>query len=320
VKQKQLFVAIVLGIAFLFGGIAHAYPDKTITIVVPYDAGGVVDVTARALAKHLSEKWGKSVVVENAPGAGGQIGATRVARSAPDGYTLLVAADAVMAVNPYVFSKLPYKPNDFVPISSIVGAEPTLVVKKSLPANNFSELLALAKKQPGQLSFGSFGFATNGHLWILEMQQLAGVTFNIIHYKGVTGSLKDVVAGQIDVAFVNANSARAPMAADLIKILAVSGVHRKDEYPDIPTMNETLPGYAPLGWYGLWAPAGTPTDIIAALNAEVRELDSSQEFQEKYLKRNSWTPIAKTPDEFQKFIETEQARWRAVVRTFNVHL
>src|SRR6185312_1381580 len=264
--------------------------------------------------KHLGEKWMTSVVVENAPGAGGQIGASRVARSAPDGYTLLVAADAVMAVNPFVFSKLPYKPGDFAPISSIVGAEPTLVVKKSLPANNFAELLALAKKQPGQLSFGSFGFATNGHLWILEMQRQAGVTFNIIHYKGVTGSLKDVVAGQIDIAFVNANSARAPMATGLIKMLAVSGVHRKDEYPDIPTMNETLPGYAPLGWYGLWAPAGTPKDIVAKLNTEVHELDSSPEFQEKYLKRNSWTAIAKTPDEFQKFIEAEQARWSAVVR------
>jgi tripartite-type tricarboxylate transporter receptor subunit TctC len=196
----------------------------------------------------------------------------------------------------------------------------TLLARKSLPVNNFSELLALAKQKPGQLTFGSFGLATNGHLWILDLQRAADVSFNIIHYKGMSGSLTDVIADQIDLAFVNSNSARSAVQGGMAKMLAVTGEHRLEQFPDVATASETLPGYSTLAWYGLWAPAGTPSDIIAKLNNEVREMVASQEFQEKYIKPNRWRSIATAPDQFQKFIESEQAKWSAIVRTVDLRM
>lgn len=317
-------LAVLFASAFFLLDAAHgqptSYPNKSITIVVPTDPGGLVDLMARTLGKHLGEKWGHTVVVENVRGASYQIGTTRVARSDPDGYTLLLAPEGAMVVNPFLFPKLGYEVSDFAPISGIIAIDTTMVAKKTLPVSNVADVLALAKKRPGELTFGTFGLGSNAHLFILSLEKMAGVSFSAVHYKGAAAPLTDVIAGHIDLTFVNANNARDPVEKGLAKMLATTGPKRLDQFPNVPTIGETVPGYQAQAWFGVWARAGTPSDIIRKLNAEVRELVASAEFQERFVKRNGWRPIPSTPEEFQKFVEAESEKWGALVRSANLRM
>jgi tripartite-type tricarboxylate transporter receptor subunit TctC len=312
--QRGLAVALCMS---LHCGIAHgeSYPSKAITLVVTAAPGGVTDILARAISQQLTRTWGQQVVVENKPGASNQIGATYVAKSAPDGYTLLVSAEATFVVNSWLYERLPYDAaNDFVPITGLVSISQALITNPSVPAQNLKELIDFAKKRPSELNYGTFGVGSTGHLNMEMLQSLAGVTLVPVHYKGATPALTDVIAGHIQMMFINTSSAIEPWKAGMVRLLAVGSSKRLARYPEIPTVAESgLPGFQAVSWFGLFAPRGTPQDIIARINAEVRQVFEHPELQ-KLLADNLFEPMLSSPEQFSAFIKTDGEKWHNVVR------
>jgi tripartite-type tricarboxylate transporter receptor subunit TctC len=304
--------------------IAHgqSYPSRAITLVVTAAPGGVTDILARRVGQRLAERWGQQVVVENKPGASNQIGAQYVAKSAPDGYTMLVSAEATFVVNPWLYSKLSYDPvNDFVPITGLVGISQSLVVNPSVPAQNLTELFELAKKKPAGLNYGTFGVGSTGHLNMEMLQSMAGVKLVPIHYKGATPALTDVIAGHIQMMFISTSSAIEPWKAGKLKLLAVGSRKRLARFPDLPTAAESgLPGFEAVSWFGLFAPRRTPREIVAQVNAEVRRIFEDGEFREKFLAANMFEPMIASPEEFSAFIASDARKWRDVIRNAAVKL
>ena len=312
--QRGLAVALCMS---LHCGIAHgeSYPSKAITLVVTAAPGGVTDILARAISQQLTRTWGQQVVVENKPGASNQIGATYVAKSAPDGYTLLVSAEATFVVNPWLYERLPYDAaNDFVPITGLVSISQALITNPSVPAQNLKELIDFAKKRPSELNYGTFGVGSTGHLNMEMLQSLSGVTLVPVHYKGATPALTDVIAGHIQMMFINTSSAIEPWKAGMVRLLAVGSSKRLARYPEIPTVAESgLPGFEAVSWFGLFAPRGTPQEIIARINAEVRQVFEHPELQQ-LLAANMFEPMLSSPEEFSAFIKTDGEKWHNVVR------
>jgi tripartite-type tricarboxylate transporter receptor subunit TctC len=319
--QRALAAALWLS---LTPTIAHceSYPGKTITLVVTAAPGGVTDILARTLGQRLGKIWGQLVVIENKPGASNQIGAEYVAKSVPDGYTLLVSPEATVVVNPWLYKKLPYDPvNDLVPITGLISISQALVTNPSVPVQNMKELIELAKKKPGDLNYGTFGVGSTGHLNMEMLQIMAGVKLVPIHYKGATPALTDVIAGHIQMMFISASSAIEPWKAGKLKLLAVGSGERLARYPDIPTAAEGgLPGFQAVSWFGLFAPGGTPPEIVARVNAEVRRVFEEAEFREKFLANNMFESMISSPEQFSTFIKSEAQKWRNVVGKAGVKL
>jgi tripartite-type tricarboxylate transporter receptor subunit TctC len=319
--QRALAAALWLS---LIPAIAHgqSYPSKPITLVVTAAPGGVTDILARTLGQRLGKIWGQQVVVENKPGASNQIGAEYVAKSAPDGYTLLVSPEATFVVNPWLYKKLPYDPvNDFVPITGLISISQALVTNPSVPAQNIKELIELAKKKPGELNYGTFGVGSTGHLNMEMLQIAAGVKLVPVHYKGATPALTDVIAGHIQMMFISTSSAIEPWKGGKLKLLAVGSSKRLARYPDMPTAAEGgLPGFQAVSWFGLFAPRGTPPEIVARVNAEVRRVFEEAEFRERFLAGNMFESIIGSPEQFAAFIKEDAQKWRDVVNKAGVKL
>jgi tripartite-type tricarboxylate transporter receptor subunit TctC len=319
--QRALAAAFWLS---LTPAIAHgeSYPSKPITLVVTAAPGGVTDILARTLGQRLGKIWGQQVVVENKPGASNQIGAEYVAKSAPDGYTLLVSPEATFVVNPWLYKKLPYDPvNDFIPITGLISISQALVTNPSVPAQNIKELIELAKKKPGELNYGTFGVGSTGHLNMEMLQIAAGVKLVPVHYKGATPALTDVIAGHIQMMFISASSAIEPWKGGKLKLLAVGSSKRLARHPDIPTAAEGgLPGFQAVSWFGLFAPRGTPPEIVARVNAEVRRVFEEAEFRERFLAGNMFESMVGSPEQFSAFIKEDAQKWRDVVRKADVKL
>ena len=217
----------------------ESYPNKPVTLVVTAAPGGVTDILARAVGQRLGKIWGQAVIVENKPGASNQIGAVFVANSAPDGYTMLVTAEATFVINPWLYSKLPYDPvKDFMPITGLVSISQALITTPSLPVQNIKELIEFARKKPGELNYGTFGIGSTGHLNMEMLQTASGVKLVAVHYKGATPALTDVIAGNIQMMFINTSSAIGPWEAGRLKLLAVGSNKRLARFPDIPTAAE----------------------------------------------------------------------------------
>jgi tripartite-type tricarboxylate transporter receptor subunit TctC len=242
------------------------YPGKPVRFIVQFPPGSAPDITARLVGEQLSQSWGQPVLIENMLGAGGGIGAAHVARSAPDGYTLLFSGDAAMTTNVSLYEKLPYDPlKDFSPITLAVLSTNVLVVHPSVQARNVQELIALAKSQPGKLSYASAGSGTSQHLGGELLKQMAGVDIVHIPYKGGPAAIQDVVAGRVPMMFANIVTALPPVRDGKLRGLAVSSLKRWPATPDLPTMAESgLPGFEAVAWFGLLAPAGTPDAIKRA--------------------------------------------------------
>lgn len=321
-KTWQCLLAVAL--LNLTSTIAHGetYPSKTITLVVTAAPGGVTDILARLLGQRLSKTWGQPVVVENRPGASNQIGAEYVAKSAPDGYTMLVTAEATFVVNPWLYSKLSYDPvKDFTPIAGLVSISQSLVVNPSLPVENLQELIALAKRQPGELNYGTFGVGSTGHLNMEMLQHMAGVKLAAVHYKGATPALTDVIGGHIQMMFISTSSAIEPWKAGKLKLLAVGSNKRLARFPEVPTVAESgIPGFEAVSWFGLFAPGGTPPDVVERVNAEVQHMLDDDEVREKFLAPNIFEPMAGSPEQFSAFIKAEAKKWGQVVRDAKVKL
>ena len=301
--------------AFAAGVSAQAYPTKPIRIVVPFPAGGTTDVLARAAAQKLAETLGQPAVVDNRPGAGGNIGAELVAKSAPDGYTLLMGTVGTHAINPGLYPKLPYDHvKDFAPVILVAGVPNVLVINPALPVNSVPELIAYAKANPGKLNFASSGNGTSIHLSAELFKTMAGVQMTHVPYKGSAPALQDLVGGQVQLMFDNLPSSLALIKGGKLKALAVTSATRAAALPDVPTLAESgLPGFEASSWFGLLAPAGTPPLVIGKLNGEIAKWLATPEAKERLLTQGA-IAAGGTPEDFARFIAAETAKWQKVVK------
>ena len=296
------------------------YPTKPVHIVVPYPAGGAVDAFARVLTQQLSEMWGQQVVVDNRPGASTMIGAEQVAKSPPDGYTLLLTAELTLVIVPHLYEKIPYDPlRDFAPIVALVSATQALVANPSLPVKTVKDLVALAKAKPGQLTFGSFGNGSTGHLNMEVLQAMTGARFNHIPYNGAGPAMNDVIGGHIDFMLAALSIVKGNVQAGKLHMIGVGSNHRSSEFPDVPTISESgAPGFEAKSWFGLVAPAGTPPDVIKKINQDVTRVISDRAFAEKYLAAQGLESITGTPEQFAAFVRAETVRWGKIVKDADV--
>ncbi|MFZ0101207.1 MAG: tripartite tricarboxylate transporter substrate binding protein [Pseudolabrys sp.] len=298
------------------------YPTKPVHIVVPYPAGGAVDAFARVLTQQLSEMWGQQVVVDNRPGASTMIGAEQVAKSPPDGYTLLLTAELTLVIVPHLYEKIPYDPlRDFAPVVALVSATQALVANPSLPVKTVKDLVALAKAKPGQLTFGSFGNGSTGHLNMEVLQAMTGARFNHIPYNGAGPAMNDVIGGHIDFMLAALSIVKGNVQAGKLRMIGVGSNHRSSEFPDVPTLSESgAPGFEAKSWFGLVAPAGTPPDVIKKINQDVTRVISDHAFAEKYLAAQGLESITGTPEQFAAFVRAETVRWGKIVKDADVKM
>jgi len=315
--QSLLFPA-ALAITLAFGAndaVAQAFPTKPVKLVVPFPAGGSVDAVARALADKLTQMWGQSVVVDNRPGAGGNIGADYVAKSAPDGYTVVMGALSTHAVNPSLYPKMPYDAaKDFVPITLVAITPNVLVINPALPVNSVKELIAYAKANPGKLSFGSGSNGSAGHLAGELFKVDTGTDMVHVPFKGAAPATQSLLAGDTQLMFDNLANAMAQVKAGKLKALAVTTAKRSNLAPELPTMAEAgVPGFDISTWFGLMAPAGTPPGVIAKWNADVTRILSSPDMRERLAAQGA-EAAPTTPAEFSAFIASELPKYARIVK------
>ncbi len=313
----RVLVAPLLAGASVFAG-AQAYPTKPIRLIVPYPAGGGGELLARPLAQSLTEALGQQVVVENRGGAGGNLGMELVAKSPPDGYTLVLGLTAQYAVNPSLYPKLPYDPvKDFAPVALLVRNPYVLAVHPSLPVRSAKELIAFAKTRAGQLVYSSAGNGSGAHLCGEMMKTMAGIKVVHVPYKGAAPAMTDLISGQVQYSFLAWRSSRPHILSGRLRALAVSTANRAASLPDLPAMSETLPGYDLPVWYGVAAPAGTPKESIARLNAEAVKALQTPEMKAILAVEGS-EPVGNSPAEFAAILQTEVARWMKVVKAAGI--
>ncbi len=295
---------------------AAGFPAKAIRIVVPFPPGGVTDRLARMVAQKMQEGWGQPVVAENRPGASGMIAAEAVAKSAPDGYTLMMGHIGTHAINVSLFSKLPYDPvKDFAPVSLLVSVPNVLLVHPSVPANSVQELVALAKARPGTLNFASPGSGTSGHMSAELFKALAGIDIVHVPYKGPGPALQDLVAGQVNMLFDTVASSMPQVRGGKLKGLAVTSRERSAIAPDVPTMIEAgVSGYEIAPWFAAYAPAGTPPAVVNKLQAEMARILSLPDVRAAFVDQQGMTLIASSPDELGAHTQREIAKWAQVVK------
>jgi tripartite-type tricarboxylate transporter receptor subunit TctC len=297
---------------------AHAqssYPAKPVRFIVPFPAGGPLDIVARVLAQDLNRGWGQPVLVDNRPGAGGNIGAVVVAIAPPDGYTILMGAVSTHAINVWLYAKLPYDPiRDFAPVTLVTSVPNVLVVHPSVPAQNVRQLIALAKARPGQLNFASGSTGSAGHLAGELFKKMAGIDMVHIPYKGAAPAVTDLLAGHVSLMFDNMASALPNIRAVRVRALAVTTLRRSPFLPDIPTISEAgLRGFDIGTWFGIFAPAGTPRDIVLRLNGELARILKTPATKERLATMGAET-MPDTPEEFAAFVKSEMNKYAQIVR------
>jgi tripartite-type tricarboxylate transporter receptor subunit TctC len=307
----------LLALIFLLAAapaLSQGYPSKPVRIIVNFPAGGIADLYARIIGAKVQESWGQPVVIENRTGAGGNIGAEAVAKSAPDGYTLNMSAIGPHAVNVSLFSKMPYDPvKDFSPIALVLEAEGLLVVHPSVPANNVSELITYARSNPGKLTFASAGMGTASHLAGELFKTMAKVEMTHVPYKGNVPAITDLLAGQTSLLFATMPTVLPHAKAGKLRALATIGGVRSAAAPELPTIGESLRGFEVNNWIGLFAPARTPPDIVKRWNAEVMRIMQSREIQARLPNEGArFSP--NTPEQFAAFVKGEIAKWAPVVK------
>ena len=317
--SKRAFLAAIGAAAFLASAPASAadgaYPSKPIRFVVPYPAGGPLDTVARLLAAKAGERLKQPVIVDNKPGAGGNIGADLVAKSAPDGYTILMGAVATHAINPTLYAGIPYDPvRDFAPITQVASTPNVLVVNPSVPAASVREFIAYARANPGKLNFGSGSTGSAGHLAGELFKTMAGVEMTHVPYKGAGPAMQDLVGGRIQLMFDNWASSRGQVQAGKIRALAVTTAKRSTLAPDLPTIAESgLAGFDISTWFGVFAPAGTPRDIVARLHDELTRALAAPDVREKMLNLGA-EPVGNKPEEFAAYIRAEAEKYARVIK------
>ncbi len=294
---------------------AQAYPSKPIRFVVPYPAGGPLDTVARLLAQKVSESTKQPVIVDNKPGAGGNIGADAVAKALPDGYTILMGAVATHAINPTLYSGIPYDPiKDFAPVTMVASTPNVLIVNPSVPAANVKEFIAYAKANPGKLNFGSGSTGSAGHLAGELFKAMAGVEMTHVPYKGAAPAMQDLIGGQVQLMFDNLASALGQVRAGKVKALAVTTAKRSALAPDLPTIAESgLPGFDISTWFGIFVPAATSREVVGRLHAEFTRALGAPDVRERMLNLGA-EPVGNRPEEFAAYIASELVKYARVIK------
>lgn len=317
--MSKIVVAAACIAVYLLGisnALAQGYPSRPIRLIAPYPPGGGVDATARIIAQALTEQLGQQVIVENRSGATGRIGTEIAAKSPADGYTLLLGSGAPNAVVPSVTPNLPYDPiKDFAPISLVGTTDYDLLVHPSLPVRSVRQLIALAKAKPGEVTYGSSGILSNTHLAGELLKQLANVNMIHVAYKGTGPAMVGVLTGETAITFGGGPGAAPHIKAKRLRALATTGTRRRS--PDLPTISETLPGYAINQWYGVLAPAGTPSDTLDRLHKEIVRTVASPKVVQQFTNLGV-NPTSITPKEFSALIKSEMAKWAKVIRAAGI--
>ena len=318
------FVHAVTAIAFtvLAAGVsAQTYPSKPVRIVVPYTAGGPADALVRGLGMKLGEKWGQQIVVDNRPGANEIVAAEHVAKQPADGYTFLLASDAVYTLNGYLYSKLPYDPvKDFTPVTKLVTANLLLVTRPDFPANSVKEFIEEVRRNPGKYSYGSVGAGGVNHLAMSWFNSVNGLKMEHIPYKGLVQGLQDIVTSRLDAMFAVIGGALPFIQSNKLKSLAVSGKTRTAVIPNVPTFAEVgYPSFDASFYFAVAAPAGTPPDIVNRLSKEMQAAVRRPEVRERFIAIGI-DPAGTTPGEFTTFLKNEVDKWGKVIRAANVKI
>jgi len=309
----ECLFALIAAVALVPAAMAQEYPAKPVTFFVPFAAGSATDTLARSLGQGVTAETKQNVIIDNRPGAGGNIATELVAKAPADGYTLLVAPSA-FSVNPSLYPKLPYDPvKDFAPVALLVRNPYVLSVHPSLPVRSAKELIALAKTRAGQLVYSSAGNGSGAHLCGEMMKTMAGI--NVVHvpYKGAAPAITDLISGQVQYSFLAFRSSRPHIMSGRLRALAVSTANRSAALPDLPAVAETLPGYDLPVWYGVAAPAGTPREIVAKLNAEILRTLATPDSR-KRMAMDAAEPIGGTPEQFGDYIRSEIVKYAKIVK------
>ncbi|MCG7508054.1 Bug family tripartite tricarboxylate transporter substrate binding protein [Mesorhizobium retamae] len=322
---RRAVLALGLSVLPLAGmasqSVAQEFPNRTVTLVVPFAAGGSTDLVARIIAQKMSDDLGQQVIVENVAGAGGNIGADRVARADPDGYTILMGTVATHALNPLILKTKPYDPEkDFSPVSLLVIVPNVLVVNPELPAKNVQELVALLKAEPDKYSYASSGIGTPLHLSGELFKIMAGVEMQHIPYKGAGPALNDVIANQVPIMFDNLPSSSSHIKGGTLKALGVTTAKRVTSFPDLPTIAESgVPGYETYTWNALFAPPGTPKEVVDRLNASANKAMKDPAVIAK-MGDFSATIVGSTPEELGAHVKAELAKWEPIVKQAKIQV
>ena len=287
-----------------------AYPNKAIRLVVPYPPGGGIDLMSRVIGLQLSQRWGQPVIIDNKPGAGTIVAAESVARSAPDGYTLMVTTDATITINPHLYARLPYDPvKDFVPVTQLVFLNQLLLANPGVPAGDLKELIAYAKSNPAKLNYASYGSGSQPNLAMEMFKSQAGIDIVHVPYKGIPQAVPAAIANEVQLTFSGAASSIAYLKSGRLKALAVGGKTRLALLPAVPTFAEQgFPDIPSNAWFGLFAPAGTPRDVVMKLHAEVTTILNDPEFQQREIVAKGYELVASKPEEFVAFLTADSVR------------
>jgi tripartite-type tricarboxylate transporter receptor subunit TctC len=297
---------------------AQAYPNRAVRVVVTFPPGGTPDIYGRVMAAELQKVWGQPVVVENRTGAGGTIGTDTVAKAAPDGYTLLFAADASVTLAPAVIAKLPYDPvRDLTPIVNVTAGPFVLLANPAFPPNTMAELIALAKKEPGKIPYASSGAGGQQHLAMESVRTMAGIDVVHVPYKGFGQGVTDVLANQVPLIFGGITASISYVGSGKLKALGVTSAKRAKAMPNVPAIAETLPGFDINAWYGFLGPAKLPAEIVRKVNADSRAIIARPDFQERLI-RDGIEPVGNSPEQFAEEIKADIARWAKVVKAAGI--
>jgi tripartite-type tricarboxylate transporter receptor subunit TctC len=316
--------AMLLAVALLFPGTLAAqtdtYPSRPIKIVVAFTAGGTTDIIARIVGKKLTDAWGQQVIIDNRPGAGGNLGSNVVAKSPPDGYTLLIGSVGPLAINATLYPNMPYDHlKDFVPICLVASVPNMLVVHPSVPVHSVKDLVDLARAKPGTLNYGSTGNGTTGHLSGELMNERAGINLVHVPYRGAT-AVTDLLGGQVQLMFATIPSVIQHVRAGTLRAIAVTSSRRSPALPEIPTIAETgYPGFEAGSWFGFVAPTGTPEPIVRKLHAQIAAIVRMPDINEQLASQGA-DPVGSTPEEFGQYMRSETEKWAKVVKASGIRL
>lgn len=316
---RTMAATLAMGTLTLAGlagnAMAQAFPNKPITIIVPFPAGGTTDILARIVGQNMSEQFGQTVVIDNRAGAGGNIGSQAVARAPADGYTLLMGTVGTHSINPHLYANMPFDPiKDFAPLSRVAMVPNLLVINPTRPYRSVKELIEYAKANPGKVNFASSGNGTSIHLSGELFRQMAQLDMQHVPYRGSSPAVTDLVGGQVDIMFDNMPSAISHVRAGKLVPLAVTTSTRSPELPDVPTIAESgLPGYEATSWFGLFAPAQTPPDVIKTLHTAIDKALQDPAVIAQFSKQGAQVN-SETPESFAAFIKSENEKWSSVVK------
>jgi tripartite-type tricarboxylate transporter receptor subunit TctC len=302
---------------------AQTFPSRTVTIVVTSAAGALTDVLTRAVAQRLSQKWGQSVIVENKGGAGHNFAAVAVVKAERDGHMLLASETGFFTIQPHFYAagRLPFDPQaDFIPVAGYASIPVALLAHPSVPARSVGELLTLAKQKPGSVTYGTAGLGTALHTCALLLESLAGVKLTAVHYRGAAPALNDVVAGHINMVIMGPSVALTTVKAGKLNMLGFGSPQRLPEFPDVPTIAETVPGYEANVSFGMFAPKGTAPEIVKKINADIQQIIKDPEFHKRFLERYVVQPLPGPLDAFAEYLRKDSAKWAKVIRSANLKI